>query len=79
MAKEAMNIRNIKAFDLKNIGIEAITEKSTTSFAFNNHSLHKPVLEKSHLIAKTCQYYNAEVHQAALALPNFLKAIIHNK
>ena len=34
--------------------------------------------KRSAEIAKTCKYYNPEIHKGALALPNFVKKIVHN-
>ncbi|HQI04183.1 MAG TPA: polyamine aminopropyltransferase [bacterium] len=51
----------------------------TITAASDAHSLHNFDEKRSAEIAKTCKYYNPELHKGALALPNFVKKIVANK
>ena len=50
----------------------------TITFAADQLTLNNFDLAKSQKISKTCKYYNPEIHQAALALPNFARQVVHN-
>ncbi len=51
----------------------------TISFASDFYRLENFDLKRSEEIAKSCKYYNPEIHKAALALPNFAKNIVFNR
>lgn len=51
----------------------------TITAASDSHSLKDFNRDLSSKVAKTCRYYNENIHRGALALPNFLKEIVNNK
>ncbi|MCG8568956.1 MAG: polyamine aminopropyltransferase [Spirochaetes bacterium] len=51
----------------------------TFTAASDHCSLKKFDQNRSKKLAESCRYYNPEIHQAALALPNFVKKMVNNQ